>query len=333
MALTLDQARTKLFKYVSSTLDAALVTDRINSALERIYNSGKWKGLCVPISMANSNDPAQWWTPESVNYVTLPRQFQSVLGVQFASGDNPGLPRQVYPRWQEYIAGGAGQVTSGTGMQMLIDMGDGFPTYSEPTAEFYPRFEITDGNDIGQVVKIAAVDVDGNDIFDALGNAWISATLTSNGVTLPILVAKIIAIHKPVTEGTVNLFAVSHSNSSLKCKIADYEPTETVPSYKRYKISGGEYVSRLNLYCKRRFVELVNGPDDESVIIPSNEGALKLTLMALQYEDKNDMERAETYFLKAIQLLNAELKEDMGIPVITLQMNPVAAAIRVPARY
>lgn len=259
MALTLDQARHKLFKYVSPTLDAALVTDRINSALERIYNSGKWKGLSVPVSMANSNDPAQWWTSEAVPFVTLPRAFQSVLGVQFATGDMPGLPRQVYPRWQEYIAGGAGQVNSGTGMQLLIDMGDGFVTYSDPTAEFYPRFEITDQNDIGKVVKVIAVDVQGNNIFDSQGNAWISATLTSTGVTLPNLVAKIVAVHKPVTEGMVNLFAVSPINSSLKCKIADYEPTETVPSYKRYKVSGGAFVSRLNCLCKRRFVELVSG--------------------------------------------------------------------------
>jgi hypothetical protein len=333
MALTLDQARQKLFKYVSPTLDAALVTDRINSALERIYNSGKWKGLMTPVSMASSNDPNQWWTSEPVKYLTLPRQFQSVLGVQFATGDMPGLPRLVYPRWQEYIAGGSGQVNAGTGMQMLIDMGDGFVTYSDPTAEFFPRFEITDGNDIGQVVKVAAVDVDGNDIFDDEGNAWISATLVSEGVTLPKRVAKIISINKPVTEGTVNLFAVSPSNSSIKCKIADYEPTETVPSYKRYKVSGGEFVSRLNCLCKRRFVELVNGADDETLIIPGNEGSLKLVLMSLQYEDKNDMERAETYFQKAIQLLNAELKEDMGNPVITLQMNPVGAAMRIPARY
>ena len=333
MALTLDQARQKLFKYVSPTFDADLVTDRINSALERIYNSGKWKGLSVPVSMSLATDPAQWWTSESVKTLTLPRQYQSVLGVQFATGDMPGLPRQIYPRWQEYIAGGSGQVNSGTGMQLLIDMGDGFITYSDPTTEFYPRFEITDANDVGKVVRITAVDTNGDDIFDSEGNAWISVTLTSNGVTLPNLITKILAIHKPVTEGTLNLFAVSPSNSALKCKIADYEPTETVPSYKRYKISGGEFVSRLNCLCKRRFVELVNGPDDEALITPGNEGALKMTLMALQYEDKNDLERAETYFLKAIQLLNAELKEDMGIPVITLQMNPVGAAIRIPARY
>lgn len=333
MALTLDQARTKLFKYVLPTLDAALVTDRINSALERIYASGKWKGLVVPVSMVNTPDPEQWWAPDPVPTVTLPRQFQSVLGVQFASGDMPGVPRQVYPRWQEYVAGGGGQVSAGTGMQKLIDMGDGFITYNDPTDEYYPRFEITDANDIGRVVKLAALDVEGNDVFDADGNAWLSVTMTANGVTVPKLVAKIVAVIKPVTEGTVNLFAVNRSNSTYKTKIAAYEPTETVPSYKRYKISGGEYSSRLNLMCKRRFVELVNGSDDETLIVPGNEGALKMTLMALQYEDKNDLERAETYFQKAIQLLNAELKEDMGAPVITLQMNPVGAAMRIPARY
>lgn len=333
MPLTLSQARTKLYRYVSPSLDAGLVTDKINSALERIYNSGKWKGLMVPVTLTNTSDPTQWWADETIPYITLPRPYQSVMGVQFASEDMPGIPRQVYPRWQEYIAGGGGQVSPGTGMQKLIDLGDGFITHNDPTTEFYPRLEITDGNDVGTIVKLSAVDSEGKPVFDSDGNSWIQATLLTEGVTLSIRVAKITAIHKPVTDGSVKLFAVSPLNASFKCEIGEYDPTETVPSYKRYKVSGGEFTSQLNLLCKRRFVELINGADDETMIVPGNEGALKMTLMALQYEDKNDLERAETYFGKALQLLNAELKEDMGNPVITLQMNPIGAAMRIPARY
>lgn len=218
-------------------------------------------------------------------------------------------------------------------MQMIVDDSDGHVVFNEPTSLFNIRLEITDANDVGKVVSIEAVGADGKTIFDENGNSHLDVTLTSEGVTLPNLVAKITSVRKPITEGTVNLLAVYPDNPAQKCVIGSYEPTETVPSYKRYKVSGGEFANQITCMCKRRFVALVNGADDETVIVPGNEGALKMTLMALQYEDKNDLERAETYFQKAIQLLNSELKEDMGAPVITLQMNPVAAAMRIPARY
>lgn len=326
--LTLSQARQKLFKYVTPTYDASAVTDRINSALERIYNSGKWKGLLASVTFSNADDPDMWWEAQSPRVITLPRQFQAVLGVTFNNS-----PRLTYPRWQEYIAGGSGNILAGTGMQKIVDGGDGVVAWANPTSNFLPRFEITDADDDGTVIRITGEDSEGRPLYDSSGSIGLDVTLTTAGVTLDDAVSKIVSVHKPVTEGSVNLFAVNPDDAAEVCQIASYEPTETVPSYKRYKLVAADFVTKIDCLCKRRFVPLVNGPDDEKIITPDNEGALKMTLLALQYEDKNDLERAETYFSKAVQLLNAELKEDMGAPIITLQMNPVGAAMRIPARY
>ena len=328
MPLTLSQARQKLFRYVGSTLDDGAVTDRINSALERIYNSGKWKGLMASVSFNQSSALANWWASPIPRTLTLPRRFQAVLGVTFDH-----YPRLTYPRWQEYIAGGSGGISAGLGMQKIVDAGDGFVTWSDPTTSFFPRFEITDLNDVGQTVHISGLDAAGNQVFDSSGNNGILVVLTQAGVTLSTQFAKVISIRKPITEGPVNLLAVNPTAAGQVNQIASYEPTETVPSYKRYKLASADYTNTIDCLCKRRFVPLVNGPDDDAALIPDNEGAVKMTLMALQYEDKNDLERAETYFQKAIQLLNSELKEDMGAPIVTLQMNPIAAAMRIPARY
>jgi hypothetical protein len=330
MPLTLSQARIKLYKYVSPTLDSAVVTERINSALERIYNSGKWKGLMATVSF-NNVPSGNWFPDEPVQYLTLPRQFQSVCGIQFGASGLPAIPRLVFPRWQEYIAGGNGQLSPGTSMQMAVDMGDGYPVYTDPTKPFFIRFESTDPDDTSLTIKVRGLDQYGNDVFDSNGDAY--RTVPLNVTYNPVTWGKITEIHKPVSQGTINLFAVNPDDLTQKSLIADYEATETVPNYKRYKLGSSEFSTRVNCLCKRRYVELVNGPDDETVIVPTNEGALKLTLMALQYEDKNDIERAEEYFNKALQLLNAELKEDMGDPVITLQMNPIASSMRIPARY
>ena len=330
MPLTLSQARTKLYRYVSPTLDAGIVTDRINSALERIYNSGKWKGLMATVSFNNLVN-GNWFPDEAVQYITLPRQFQSISGIQFGAAGLPAIPRLVFPRWQEYIAGGNGQLSPGTSMQMAVDQGDGFPVYTDPTQPFYVRFESTDPQDTSVSVKVMGIDSAGNNDFDSVGNSYLSIPV--NTTLTDFTWGKITEIHKPITQGAINLFAVNPNDTTQKSPIAEYEATETIPQYKRYKLGASEFAARINCLCKRRHVELVNGPDDETVITPPNEGALKMTLMALQYEDKNDMERAEEYFNKAIQLLNAELKEDMGNPVITLQMNPLGAAMRIPARY
>lgn len=330
MSFTLAQAREKLYRYVSPTVDAPLFADRVNSALERIYNSGKWKGLMATVSFTNTPG-GNWFPDEEVQYLTLPRQYQAILGIQFGSQNLPAIPRQVYPRWQEYIAGGGGQLSAGTSMQMAVDMGDGYPVVIDPTLPFFVKFQTLDTGDTNTVFKVSGVDSNGNTVFDADGNSWI--TIPANTLYKGIEWGKITEVQKPVTQGMVNLFAVSTSDDSVRSLISAYEATETIPQYKRYRLGGSEFASRFNCLCKRRYVELVNGADDKTVIVPGNEGALKLTLMALQYEDKNDMERAEEYFNKAITLLNAELKEDMGIPVITLQMNPIGSAMRIPARY
>lgn len=275
------------------------------------------------------DDPEVWWTQLVPKTITLPRQFLSVLGVKFDHA-----PRLTYPRWQEYTAGGAGTILAGTGMQKIVDAGDGFLTYSDPSAYYYPRFEITDPQDVGKEVHFSGVDGLGNTIYDSTGNAGFKVTLTLAGVTFSnVGIARMTSIRKPITEGALNLFAVNPNNSTQKAQIASYEPTETVPSYKRYRLASADFSKSIDCLCKRRFVPLVNGPDDNTVITPSNEGALKNMLMSLQYEDQNDMERAELYFKKSLQLLNQELKEDMGAPIVTLQMNPIAMAMKIPARY
>jgi hypothetical protein len=330
MPFTLSQARQKLYRYVTPTLDACLVTDRINSALERIYNSGKWKGLMTTVGFNNLLNE-NWFPDTDVQYLTLPRQYQSISGIQFGAPGLPAIPRLVFPRWQEYIAGGNGQLSPGTSMEMAVDMGDGYPVYTDPTKPFYIRFETTNSSDTALTINVVGLDSNGNDVFDTNGNSYVTVPL--NTTLTSITWGKIVEIHKPISAGTINFFAVNPNDTTQQNLIADYEATETIPSYKRYKLGASEFSARINCLCKRRYVELVNGPDDETTIVPGNEGALKLTLMALQYEDKNDLERAEEYFNKAIGLLNAELKEDMGNPVLTLQMNPIAAAMSIPARY
>lgn len=87
-----------------------------------------------------------------------------------------------------------------------------------------------------------------------------------------------------------------------------------------YKVLGkGDRGVDLRLTCKRRYVPLEL---DTDTVLPDNEGALKLGLMSLSYEDNNDLERAEQYFSKALALLNGESKESRGAAQHVLQQSP-----------
>jgi hypothetical protein len=87
-----------------------------------------------------------------------------------------------------------------------------------------------------------------------------------------------------------------------------------------YRVSGkGGEPLNLKLSCKKRYSPLRY---DTDTVLPDNEGALKLGLMSLSYEDNNDLERAEQYFSKALALLNGESKESRGAAQHVLQQSP-----------
>jgi len=87
-----------------------------------------------------------------------------------------------------------------------------------------------------------------------------------------------------------------------------------------YKVLGkGDRDVTLRLTCKRRYVPL---DSDDDIVTPDNDGALKLGLMSLSYEDNNDLERADQYFAKALSILNGEVKEARGAAQSVLQQSP-----------
>jgi hypothetical protein len=87
-----------------------------------------------------------------------------------------------------------------------------------------------------------------------------------------------------------------------------------------YKVVGkGDREITLRLTCKLRYTPLES---DTDAVIPDNEGALKLGLMSLAYEDNNDLERAEQYFTKALSILNGETREARGAAQFVMQQSP-----------
>jgi hypothetical protein len=97
-------------------------------------------------------------------------------------------------------------------------------------------------------------------------------------------------IEKAITGATVSFYSVD-TTTAVETLLCAYEPSETVPAYKRYMVPAADG-STFACLCKLAFVPAIN---DADLIIPSVLDALILGLMSFQFRDKNDAERSALY--------------------------------------
>lgn len=72
--------------------------------------------------------------------------------------------------------------------------------------------------------------------------------------------------------------------------------------------------------------------DDEAAVHPPNIGAWKMAMLALLYEDENDMERSDAYWGRCYALLNQELNNFRGKPKLTVSLSPWGLSRSGPVR-
>lgn len=110
-----------------------------------------------------------------------------------------------------------------------------------------------------------------------------------------------------LASSAVEYFVEAHAEDVTL--IASIFPGELVSGYRRYAVPNLEDGSIVQCLCKRAYVPSVS---DNDIVIPSNLGALKLAMMALQYEDKNDWDRSEQFWQRAFALLEQDRQEYDG---------------------
>ena len=260
-----------------------------NDALARIYDAGKWEGLVGIIEFENP-----------VGYITLPRRYSAILGVQLA-----GRPRSTFTRYFEFSQSGPGDVHADAGLKFVVDQG---PT---PVYEVFAgpsTLTMTAPSDTGITIRVFGIDETGKEIYDALGAPGINL---AHNVPTTQTFAEITAVIKPITTGFVTLSA----GSSV---LSVYEPGETNPSYRRYKV-GTEESRVFRCLCKRRFVPIVN---DSDLVYPGNLGALKMALFAASAENASLTEKAQECWALCYQLLDLEKGAARGNAEIRFNFKP-----------
>lgn len=262
--------------------------DVLNEVCEQYLNSGKWKGSLATVLFSSST-----------GYITLPRRFQSIVGAQFHN-----YPVASYPQYHEFMESGFGEYDSALTMGIIQDQGDGWPTQVVQTAvatiRLYPQ-----AADVGDIVRVYGTDINGNVIFGSDGKEGENVTLALPYAS-PATDMMITGANKPVGDGAVNVYTWDGTTNT---QIGSWEPTETTPCYRRYKVGVHETDNPIRCLCQRRYIPLSGNLD---IVIPGSIRALKMGLIAVGYENQNNSEDAAKYWNQGYTILNQELRAQRG---------------------
>lgn len=278
----------------------------LNQGVERLMQSGKWKGLIERVIFDNS-----------AGYITLPYEYGSILGSAFDQYPVPNFS-QFYP----YISSGPGVLDQSKPFPgVLIDLGDGYPTLLDPpTAGSTLRIVLDNAVDVGKTFRFYGIS-NGLEIFDVNGRGM---NITTTGITTneTTVFDRVTGIECPLTATGApsmvfpwTLQAVSPTGTVTT--LSRYYPPDIRPTYRRYQT--GTWDKAIQCLCQLRFIPAYATTD---WVIPGSLGAIKAAMQAVQCEDANNYEQAAPLWIKAQQLLDNEVHSYRGNarPVVDMEL-------------
>lgn len=327
--LTLAQARQTLWKYAAgaddtfvafasaTAADKLAVSTAINHTIERFINRGKWRGDTVRARFRTFD-----------GQITLPSTLSCILGATpirdtNATEDATGVASYgIYSMEHEFSVSGPGNPSSSS-LFGLVDLGDNFASFIDPGGEFYLKVYSTTAETATILLK--GLDSSSAQIYTA-GVEGVSLALgVSPGLTTsPQAFTFFSSWQKSATTtGVIRIYSVD-TTTAEETLLVIIPPGKTTSGYHRYRVPDSDWGDTVECLCKRAYVPAVA---DNDLIIPTNIGALKLGMMALRYEDKNDPANASLYWgpnepdktgkmAGAFDLLNSELAQFEGDAVI-----------------
>lgn len=231
--------------------------------------------------------------------ITLPREVDTVLALNISG--KPSFPRD---KWAEFHLNGKGTDCGPTCTKYWDDKGD-YPIFADPTSPVQLTGVAIADDVADEDVELWAYGYDAADkrIYstDGEGNTvdGYKIVLTTSPAapdpTAPYF-KRITEIRKTVTEGYVLLYGTNEDTETSL--LGQYEPTETLPKYRRILISSEACWVRIQY---RRKVFRVTSQTDR---IPLHSRyALMLMCKALQKYDDDKIDEGRAYEEKAVGYL------------------------------
>jgi hypothetical protein len=328
--LTLQQARPTIARVMNNCQSNVLIADRLNEAQERLLNrSDKPLGSFARYRICAGLDGCFTW----------PRQIQTIEA--FAVCKTPGTIRS---EWFEFLGwpNGIGlQTAENMPGTMLIDRGTACTFDDVQSSVAQPRriAVIADNSaDVGKKILLRYITSAGQKKYTSISGVVQEGqelTLVAPGPPFPgnasvtssdVATGGLYHVVKDVTEYPVFLYEYNPTAvvgpTSITKMLAQYEPSETVPIYRRSFVPGFTNMGgcanatsdcttnkQITALVKLQHVPVV--VDNDPLVI-GNLAALKLMVMAILREEQNRHDEAAVLEGKARMEIDGELSSYLG---------------------
>lgn len=310
--VTLGTAKTKIARVLGVCTTDSAVAEYLNEAQERLLNRpGKPVGSYVRYAIC-VNDSCLTW----------PRQIRSIEA--FAVCDTPG---QVHSSWYEFLTNGPGMLHDddmpGT---KLVDreMACTFDDITAGEVDRNVRVTTDVAETAGTYIWLYGNDENGNWIRSQIGGVWYDGEridLSTAPVNSTHFFTSLVRVNKAATNGIVRLYEWNSTTAAVVKALAYYEPSETLPIYRRSFIPGladMQTCENSTDDCDNRTVTVlarlqhIPVSADNDFLVIGNLPALKLMVMAIKAEEDGDIEKAQVLEAKAQRELDGELAAYLG---------------------
>lgn len=281
----------------------------VNDAVQELIVRGDWSDTLIPMAFSVSN-----------GCLTLPRFVGEVRKIHSFQHGTIELRNQ----WYQFLERRVHQGWEGCrGVERNLEMQYRSPLFQDICGtgnylQFYP----TVPQDVGAQMTIFGKDDNGNWLQTQNGDGtWspgITLTATMPFTQSTVFVNWIERIACTQTQSKKLLYAFN-SGTGNTYQLAGFEPTETNPSYLRYKLSGGWNGPWSGGNCCGgcpqsvvALIKLANLPivNPQDLVIINNRGALLDAIRAIKAEDSTNSAAAAGFWKSAIEKLNRQLEND-----------------------
>jgi hypothetical protein len=303
-SLSFSQAKSLFAKYISYIGPTdSVVADAINFVNERFITSGQWKGNRFVKSFTCSL--------QGDGTYCFDTGVESVLKAIAINDDGfTGDIADVMGDWFPFSEASLGYVPpSYVGDTQIIRIGQ---TPVSSTAFPAVSWQIdchddTSGSLQGKQIKIAGTTLTlgatGNIVFSSGSTGTVVAAAFSTWATANKYTNSVVGNTITISSESPT-FTVVDVNSGLFIEQASLDASANLTPTQRYRVIGKVPEDRV-IYClvRRGYVPLVN---DNDLLFPSNRNAYRYGVQAYNYENTNELERAQVYWNAAFQCLNDE---------------------------
>lgn len=330
-SLTLGTAKAVIGRVEGVCQNSAKITSLLNEAQQRLLNrADKPVGSFVIYKVCAG----------STNCLSWPRQVRTIEA--FAICKTPAVVRS---SWFEFIGYPNGPGLLGEDSvpgTMLVDRGtscafdDVIATTAEPR-----RIAAIAANlaDVGKKITLRYINSSGQKVYSSIGGVVQEGeqlTLVSPNAAFPsnaavtsadVATQGLYAVIKEVTQYPVYLYeydpTVPVDQNSITKMLAQYEPSEQVPIYRRSFVPGltdwsacdsdsdADCTENKQLTALVRLQHVPVVVDNDPLVI-GNLAALKLMVMAIMREESNRLEESAIFEAKARAELDGELSAYLG---------------------